>query len=452
MEDGIGLQQGSWPGKGSEFMHAVIMAGGKGTRLSAVLGDIPKPMAEIAGKPLLAYQVENLKDSGIRDIILVVGYKGDVIKNYFKDGRELGVNISYYTEEKPLGTAGALYYLKDTIENDFILLFGDLFINIDFKRFYNFHQKNHADVTLYTHPNSHPYDSDIAVTDGYHAVTGWMGKGEKRTEDYKNQVNAGIYVVNSRVFGLIEEGRKADWEKQIVLQLIPKGRVYAYQCSEYVQDVGTPERLRNVEQDYLHKVCEKRNLKYKQKCIFLDRDGTINQYVVFLTRPEQLLLEEGAAEAIREINKSEYLAIVITNQPVIARGECGFETMDKINNRMHTLLGKEGAYLDAFYFCPHHPHSGYPGEVKELKFDCNCRKPQTGMIDQAVRDYNVDLENSWLIGDSTVDIQTGKNAGIKTLLVHTGEAGQDGKYNVEADEEKDSLSGGIQYILKGCQE
>lgn len=433
-------------------MYAVIMAGGKGTRLSSILGNIPKPMVEIAGKPLLVYQVENLKESGIKDIIFVVGYLGDVIKEYFKDGREFGVNISYFTEERPLGTAGALYYLKNVIENDFILLFGDLFINIDFKRFYGFHQKNHADVTLYTHPNSHPYDSDIAVADRYHVVSGWMGKREKRMGDYKNQVNAGIYVVNSKVLDLIGEDRKTDWEKQIIMQLIPKGRVYAYQCSEYVKDVGTPERLRKAEQDYLHKVCEKRNLKYKQKCIFLDRDGTINRYVGFLARPDQLWLEDGAAEAIREVNGSEYLAIVVTNQPVIARGECSFETMDKINNRMHTLLGKEGAYLDALYFCPHHPHSGYQGEVKELKFACKCRKPQAGMIDQAVRDYNIDLENSWLIGDSTVDIQTGKNAGIKTLLVHTGEAGQDGRYNVEADAEQDNLLCGIQYILKGCQE
>ena len=272
-------------------MKAVIMAGGKGTRLSTVLKDIPKPMVDLAGRPLLEHQIINLKENGITDIILVIGYLGNVIQDYFKDGSSLGVNISYFKEEKPLGTAGALWYLKEQLQDDFILLFGDLFVNINFTRFYDFHKKNGARITLYTHPNSHPYDSDIIVSDENNVVVDWSYKNSERTQDYKNQVNAGVYVVHPSVLDTISENEKTDLEKQVITQLIPSHSIYADACTEYVKDIGTPERLKKVEHDYMQGICERRNLRNKQKCIFLDRDGTINKHVGFLNEAKRMELE-----------------------------------------------------------------------------------------------------------------------------------------------------------------
>lgn len=123
------------------------------------------------------------------------------------------------------------------------------------------------------------------------------------------------------------------------------------------------------------------------------------------------------AEAIRKINESGYLAIVVTNQPVIARGEVSFEELEEIHNKMETLLGKEGAYLDAIYYCPHHPHRGYEGERPELKIDCDCRKPKPGMLFKAAEDFNIDLSQSWMIGDGENDVKAGINAGCKTVLL-----------------------------------
>ena len=430
-------------------MQAVIMAGGKGTRLASVLQDVPKPMVPFAGKPLLEYQIENLKDNGIEEIILVVGHLGEVITNHFGDGSEYGVHISYYVEKEPLGTAGALPYLMEQLEEDFILLFGDLFVNINFKRFYEFHQRNRACITLYAHPNSHPYDSDILVADKDNRVTEWSYKNSERDRDYKNLVNAGVYIISRKVIERLPVGQKVDLEKQFIVPMISEQIVYAYQCTEYVKDIGTPERLKKVEEDYRAGVCEKRNLKNRQKCIFLDRDGTINKHVGFLNDPKQMEIEEHAAEAIRLINESEYLAIVISNQPVIARGECSVETLEAIHNRMYMILGEDGAYVDDLYYCPHHPHSGYEGEVKELKIDCDCRKPRIGMIKQAVQDHNIDLQDSWMIGDTTMDIQTGLNAGIHTALVLTGEAGKDGKYEAKPDMVEENLLQCIKKILGG---
>ena len=210
-------------------MQAVIMAGGKGTRLSSVTRDIPKPMVQIDGRPLLEHQIDNLKECGITDIILVTGYLGDIIEDYFQNGqgvspstgRPFGVNINYYSEETPLGTAGALGRIKDRLQENFILLFGDLFTSIDYRRFIEFHTAKNADATLFVHPNSHPYDSDIVITDGDSRVTGWSYKNTERNEYYKNLVNAGIYVLDRKIVEYVSEiqlggKEKVDLEKNII--------------------------------------------------------------------------------------------------------------------------------------------------------------------------------------------------------------------------------------------
>lgn len=433
-------------------MRAVIMAGGKGTRLASVLKDLPKPMVPLAGKPLLEHQIENLKENGITEIILVIGHLGNVIREYFQDGGRFGVTITYYMEQDPLGTAGALAYLKKELEQDFILLFGDVYIDINFKKLIAYHKRKKGAATLYVHPNSHPYDSDLVVTDEENRIVGWSCKENKRTEDYKNLVNAGVYVFSPNILKDLPTGVSADLEKQVIVPNLKKYLVYAYCCSEYVKDIGTPERLKSVEKDYFNGVCRQKNLKNKQKCIFLDRDGTINKYVGFLTNYEQMELLNHAAEALQMVNESEYLAIVVSNQPVIARGECSFEELEKIHNRMYTLLGKAGAYVDGLYFCPHHPDHGFEGEIKKFKIRCRCRKPDIGLFEQAAEDFNIDLSCSWMIGDMTTDIQAGINAGLKTMLVQTGVAGKDRKYSVQPDFIQMDLLQCVRTILKRTNE
>ena len=144
---------------------------------------------------------------------------------------------------------------------------------------------------------------------------------------------------------------------------------------------------------------------------------------LFFCRAREELID-GVAEAIRKINALGYLAIVVTNQPVIARGEVSFEELDEIHNKMETLLGKEGAYLDAIYYCPHHPHKGYTGERPELKIECVCRKPNPGMLLRAADDFNIDLSKSWMVGDGENDIRAGQNAGCKTALIGEEDYGQ----------------------------
>lgn len=397
-------------------MQTVIMAGGKGTRIASVNAEVPKPMLEVCGKPILEHQIEVLKRQKLTDIILVIGYLGNVIRDYFEDGSKYGVHISYIEEKELLGTAGSFYYLKDIMQDDFFLLNGDLIFDVDLHRFMNFHKEKHALATLFTHPNNHPYDSGLIIANEDGTITKWIHKEEERGF-LRNRVNAGIHIISPMVLERFTELKKTDLDREVLKPLIPSGRVYAYDSPEYVKDMGTPERYRQVEQDLLKGRVRARNLDRKQKCIFLDRDGTLNVYKGFLTDIEELELIPGTAEALKCINSSEYLAIVITNQPVIARGGCSVQELEEIHNKLETLLGKEGAYIDALYYCPHHPDKGFEGERPEYKIECGCRKPKPGMLLKAAEDYNIDLSQSIMIGDGKNDMEAGKAAGCQTILV-----------------------------------
>lgn len=223
--------------------------------------------------------------------------------------------------------------------------------------------------------------------------------------------------MSPRLLEMLDEPKKMDLDRDILKPSIPSGRIYAYRSPEYVKDMGTPERIRDVEYDLQTKLVWNRNLGRKQKAVFLDRDGTINKYKGFLRDIDDFELMDGAAEAIRQINRSGYLTIVVTNQPVIARGEVTWEELYEIHRKMETLLGQQGAYVDDIFICPHHPDKGFPGERQEYKIDCDCRKPKPGLLLRAAEKYNIDLSRSWMIGDSLSDLLAGEAAGCRTALI-----------------------------------
>ena len=444
-------------------MKTVIMAGGRGTRISEMFPDIPKPLIGIRDgngieRPVLEWEIRSLVAQGFTDIILTVSHMADKIEAYFGTGEQLGCTISYFREDVPLGNAGALFKLSETLGSEpFLLLNADAVFEIDFNRFVNWHRNQPgALVSLFTHPNSHPYDSGLIISNEDNSVSAWLTKEDARPQWYKNRVNAGLHVIDPAVldmtavrlpFDVSEIGepdengkiRKVDLDRQILKPLCGTGTMFAYDSPEYVKDMGTPERYEQVCRDFQNGTVAAKNLSNKQKAIFLDRDGTINKYVGFLRKIEDFKLIDGAAEAIKLINESGYLAIVVTNQPVIARGEVTVEQLQLIHDKMETLLGREGAYVDDLYYCPHHPDRGFAGEVEALKIDCDCRKPKPGLILRAAQDFNIRLEDSWMIGDGKNDVGAGKAAGCKTVLI--------GEDECEADITAENLLEAVEVIL-----
>ena len=399
-------------------MKAVILAGGYGSRMGDLCKSVPKPLVEINSKPILQHQIETLRKQGVSDFLIVTGYLAQSIEEYFGNGDSLGVNISYYRESEPLGTAGALF--KINMQEDFLLCNGDLIFDIDLKSMTDFHSSNNALATLFVHPNNHPHDSVTLETDENSRVLRIYQKNEK-AEFFQNLCNAGLQIVSPELLAIYDYKGKADFDRDVIMPAVKTGRIFAYSSSEYVHDAGTPERLKKSAEDLSSGLVASKSKRNKQKAVFVDRDGTLNIHKGYITNPYDIELTDSAAEAINILHSLGYIVIMITNQPVIARGECTTENLKKIHCRLEMLLAEEKAFLDGIYYCPHHPDKGFDGEIKELKIVCSCRKPAPGLILQAGQDFNVDMKKSFMVGDSLTDIEAGLNAGCTPIYIGSKE-------------------------------
>jgi histidinol-phosphate phosphatase family protein len=431
-------------------MQALILAGGKGTRLRERLGDLPKPLVDVDGHPLLQRQIEALRDQGIDDVVILVNYRAKAIEEFCAQHENFGIRITILDDGEPRGTAGAVLAVLPVLADEFIVLYGDTLLDVDFHRFVADHRAHAADVSLFVHPNDHPSDSDLVELDG----SGWVTRFHKYPHPpgtyLRNIVNAALYVMRrdaiSPYDGQIE--LPCDFAKDLFPRMVEDGRrIRGYLSFEYIKDIGTPGRLDKAVGHLRTGQVARARLDQPQKVVFLDRDGTINEEVGHLSDELRFALLPGVASAIRRLNEAEFRCVVVTNQPVLARGDCTAEGLSRIHAKMEHQLGLEGAYLDLVLYCPHHPDRGFPGEVPELKRDCDCRKPATGMIDQVRRDMVVDMERSWVVGDTTSDVELARRAGLRSILVRTGHAGGDGKFPVSPDHVAASLSEAVDLIV-----
>lgn len=431
--------------------NVAILAGGMGTRLRERSGDLPKPMVPVLGKPVLQHQIELCKQHGFCNIALLVQHRHEKISEYFGDGIALGVNLTYAIENEPRGTAGALRDALPLLSDRFFVLYGDTFLDVDMRKMWNAHMGSGAVGTLLLHPNDHPQDSDLVVIDAQGSVCSILPYPHPPGREVRNLVNAALYVLERVGLEAVTpiEG-KADIAKHMFPRMLDLGqRLHGYVTPEYIKDMGTPERLDKVERDFVAGLPERLSTRHLRSAVFLDRDGTLIREINHLTAPDQLELLPDVAAAVRRLNREATLAVVVTNQPVVARGDISIEGLTKVHARLESQLGAEGAFIDGLYFCPHHPDKGFPGEVPELKGPCLCRKPEPGLIDQACRDLSIDRRNSWIIGDTTSDIEAGRRAGIRTILLRTGYAGSDAKHAIRPDYICPDLTDAVEWVLDG---
>ena len=431
--------------------EVAILAGGAGTRLKSRTGGLPKAMVPVLGTPLLEYQIALCRRHNFSRILLLVHHAHERIRAHFGDGSTYGVSLGYALEAHPRGTAGALCDAVPHLSDRFVVLYGDTYLDVDLRRMWDAHASQGADATLFVHPNDHPHDSDLVEIDERGFITALHPYPHAEGSDLDNLASAALFVMQQRgLEGMASAEKPTDLTRHAFAAMLAAGRrLYGYVSPEYIKDVGTPERLDRVERDISAGVPERLSGRALRSAVFLDRDGTLNREVNYLDAPDRVELLHGAADAVRQLNQIGHLAVVVTNQPVVARGQVTSAELARIHRRLDGLFAHGGAYLDAIYACPHHPDGGFPGEVRELKIQCDCRKPRTGLIDAACRDLSIDRGASWMVGDTTSDIETGRRAGLKTILVRTGHAGQDGKYPFRPDYVVTDLKAAVSWILDG---
>jgi mannose-1-phosphate guanylyltransferase / phosphomannomutase len=405
-------------------MQAVIMAGGKGTRFRSVT-DIPKPLIDINGSSLLRMLIEHVKKFGVDNVIVCAGYKADKIKEYF-DSNDFGIKITISVETEPLGTAGALNLVKDQLEEEFLVLYGDVYTTLNLGKMLKFHNGKNADATLLLHTSDHPQDSTVVETNDEWFITKFVEKPGDDWEKYGNLTSAALYVLKKEVVGFIDDNGEVDFAKDVFPKMLSDGRkLSGYVSDEYTKDIGTSERYEEVK-EY--------DSSFPRGVAFLDRDGTVNKEVGLIKDANDLELVEGSAEGIKMLNDAGFAVVIVTNQPVIARGMIDEKGLENINDKLIEMLKAKGAKVDAVYYCPHHPEKNHP-EANNPKYrrGCRCRKPETGMIEKATTKFKIDFGKSYVVGDKTSDVQLGKNSGCKGILLETGHAGKDNKYDVKAD-------------------
>ncbi|QWE25003.1 HAD-IIIA family hydrolase [Polynucleobacter sp. AP-Elch-400A-B2] len=431
--------------------QAVILAGGKGTRLQERLGGLPKPLVDVAGVPLLERQIGAIQKYGYTNLLILVNYQAEFIERFFQQEKFKSLNISIIDDGEPLGTAGATLKILNQLQGQVLIVYGDTIFDIDLSRFESYHQRDlNIAATLFLHPNDHPADSDLVQLDQSGYITQFHAYPHPPDALFPNLVNAALYLINTSHFKRFETFQApCDFAKNLFPAMLADGEKFlGYSSPEYIKDAGTPERLDRVIDAVKTGLVERSNLMHTQSAVFIDRDGTLNEEIgAYITSPDLLDTYDGIGTSLKRLKDSGWRTVLVTNQPVIARGDCSFAMLDAIHAKLESEVAKSKAFFDKIYVCPHHPDKGFEGEIEYLKVECLCRKPAPGMFLMAKSELNIDLRSSWHIGDSTADLGAAINAGATSITVETGHGGLDAKYSFQPQFSEPTFSDAVHFIL-----
>lgn len=395
--------------------QVVVLMGGKGTRLG--LKDIPKALANVNGIPFFDYQLKILKRWGFRKFLFLVGYQAEKIMNYYKDGSSRGIEIEYSSDEaNPRGTGGALAQAIDLLEDEFLLLYGDSFMDIDYQelvyRFEKCKVYGKQGVMTLLH-NYGQYDKSNVIY-----------KDKKLLLYDKNNVDEKMEYIDYGVM-MLSKNILAGWKEkdafdlsEVLKDLSIQNKLAGQIVNKRFYEIGRPETYREF--------CEyvKKRFDVPKKAIFFDRDGVINE-LVFCDEteqldspfcPEHIIYKNGILDVLRYLIKKDYYLFIVTNQPAAAKGKVSIEQIYDVNSWIVDDLRKQGISIEFSNVCPHHPTGTKYTKQKSLVKNCGCRKPKNGLLTDLKEIYNINWEESYMVGDSYTDIIAGHSAGLKTIL------------------------------------
>lgn len=408
--------------------QAVVLCGGRGSRMAPLLGDLPKVLADTGQGSLLELLLQDLARAGTRQVILLAGPSGGRIADGIRGRVPPELDVQIIQEPAHRGTAGALHGAAHLFRERFLLVFGDVYTSLDWKRFTNAAESFGGLGTLLVHRSNHPEDSDLVALDDSCRVVGWVGRTpEQRRRAVTTSValtNAGIAVLHRDVLQRIPTGRACDLTGEVMPALVDaRAPLFGYLTSEFVRDAGTPDRFAEVSQA----IADGSSRRRAELCL-LDRDGVVVDGTRAPRSEEEVRLIPGATKAIRRLNDAGIEVVVVSNQGGVARGLYDEPTLLRMQARVNELLALEGARLDGFHYCPHHPETHWNEGVAALRGPCTCRKPGTALVDRALEESSREAWRAVVVGDQTSDMQLALNCGLPGIAVDTGHGCRDGLF------------------------
>ncbi|MDB3982339.1 HAD-IIIA family hydrolase [Candidatus Pelagibacter sp.] len=361
--------------------QAVILCGGLGSRLGKLTSKTPKPLLKVNKKPFIEYQIENLARHYIKKIFLICCYKSYLFNKKYHNKKIKNAEIICIDEKTPLGTGGGLMLIKNKLDTNFLVLNGDTIFDINYLDFYNKSKKS--------------FYLSIAVTNN-------LGKRYDGINNSKLRKNAGVYLCNKKIFRYYDK-KVISLEKDIFPKLskIKKIQTIFYEKDKHnFLDIGIPSDFK-----LSHRKIIKSHLR---PAAFLDRDGVINEDYGYVHKISNFKWKNGIFELIKFFNDINYLVFVISNQSGIGRGYYSKKVVDTLHNWVQNQLNKKGSHIDKFYIAPY-----YWRNKKYTLRDKKLRKPNTGMIDLALKEWKIDKKRSIIIGDQESDRMLAQKSNIK---------------------------------------
>ena len=391
---------------------AVVLAGGRGTRSADPTR--AKLAQEVGGASLMQWHLRLIEPSEIDEALVVAGHLGDQVELLCDELHHEGIKVRVIHEAHQHGTMAALRLAAEhTDAEHFLVILGDILMSLPLQQFLDEWRAAEVKVAVAVHPSTHPEDSDAAFPshDGSVMV---IPKSQQR-EHVPNMSSAGLFAITRA--GIAEYGQSLDLGSDVLLAAANGNDLFAFVSSHYLKDTGTPSRLAAARMDVANGSFRRRGELDARPVLFLDRDGVLNPTQPEVYDPSDFTLMPGVAEEIAAVNGLGIPVIVVTNQPGLAKGFMDEETHQRIRARMDRLLAEGGAFVDDYFYCPHHPEAGWEGEVASLKVVCKCRKPKTELARRASHRHRIDLVRSVMVGDSDLDRDFASAAGMRFIHV-----------------------------------